>query len=216
MKTNRRWIVLLAVLAVVILLARLIASTIQASQNGSGGVQLTLTVSVITIVVVILAAGVPIYVFYRRRTMGISELRAQFPGSVIITGIGYDEFAVGIVRLGRSEFGAAWQASVHTTKRTRFTLLVFSADGLTLWNASSKPTQVGAIPNSLIASIGTGTIAYAYGERVSLVVTVGLTGQSIRLPWLVMKDTGGGILPRDSAGISKVLQAIHDIVQTDS
>jgi hypothetical protein len=175
------------------------------TQSASGVTGVLLTYGLIMAGTLALVAVLMWLVSVKRRPLRrvVERLRAEHPNSVAVLAMGTDDFYLG---LGRTT------AALHPYERglKRMFVVEISASGVVFWPANSLPTPAAIFEREHVVGIRQKVISGPIGLRATVMLVIRSGVEEIVLPFLVIRDRGTGLLPRDQSDLDQLLTTVTE------
>jgi hypothetical protein len=186
--------------AVWVVFLALMCLRIWVSQSANGAAALLLNFGLIILGTLALYALIAWLVSVNRRPLRrlVEMLRQEHPDSVVVLAMGTDDFYLGVSR------------ATHALQRyerglKRMFVAEFSPSSVAFWDASSTPTKVAMFEREHVVGIHQESMNGPIGFRATVVLVIRTPSEEIVLPFLIIRDRGAGLLPRDQGELNEFL-----------
>jgi hypothetical protein len=175
------------------------------AQSGTGAATLLLTYGLVMMGTLALVTVLTLLVSVKRRPLRrvVERLHAENPNNVVVLAMGTDDFYLG---LGRAT------AALHPYERglKRLFVVEISASGVVFWAANSLPKPAVIFEREHVVGIRQEVISGPIGLRATVMLVVRSGVEEIVLPFLVIRDRGTGLLPRDQSDLDQLLTTVTE------
>lgn len=175
------------------------------AQSASGVTGVLLTYGLIMAGTLALVAVIVWLVSVKRRPLRrvVERLRAEHPNSVVVLAMGTDDFYLG---LGRAT------AALHPYEcgLKRLFVVEISHSDVAFWAANSLPKPVATFEREHVVGIRQEVISGPIGLRATVMLVIRSGVEEIVLPFLVIRDRGTGLLPRDQSDLDLLLTTVTE------
>lgn len=175
------------------------------TQSATGAATLLLTYGLVMMGTLALVTVLTLLVLVKRRPLRrvVERLRAEHPNSVVVLAMGTDDFYLG---LGRAT------AALHHYEcgLKRLFVVEISNSNVAFWAANSLPKPVATFEREHVVGMRQEAISGPIGFRATVMLVIRSGVEEIVLPFLVIRDRGTGLLPRDQSDLDLLLTTVTE------